>query len=262
MTSSRRLSPPPGPARSTARPGGSGPTALPAQGRRFLCAVYPAAACFAYVPWQPNVAAPQVAGLHPATHRAAQSGMLAAAERPRRRRPKRPVLRVDIQEAHACAVWLGGWLPSLEQWDKAAGRFESNAGEGPFEGTLTSLKPDDVAVGRDGQVDEQGKLSRSARWPRRGPQGRQPLRLPRYGRQRQGVDADLPHGRCAGVLRRRRPSRPAARVHLRGGDYAVPDPLLFRDIDGRVMDLAFWRQSRTQGGDVPILGFRVVVPAE
>src|SRR5581483_515066 len=40
------------------------------------------------------------------------------------RQLKWPVLRVDLPEAHLCAVWLGGKVPSAEQWDKAAGALE------------------------------------------------------------------------------------------------------------------------------------------
>src|SRR5207248_4367761 len=68
-----------------------------------------------------------------------------------------PVLRVDIQEAHPCAVWLGGWLPTSEQWEKAAGRFESGGTEGPFDGA-EPFAPDDLAIGRDGQPDDKGNL--------------------------------------------------------------------------------------------------------
>ncbi len=60
-------------------------------------------------------------------------------------RSRWPALRVDIQEAQRCAQWLGGALPSVEQWDKAAGRFEATKGEGPFE---TPYGPDEIAINR------------------------------------------------------------------------------------------------------------------
>lgn len=46
-----------------------------------------------------------------------------------------PAFRVTVEEAHAFAIWFGGLLPSLEQWDKAAGRWDHEEGqEGPYEG--------------------------------------------------------------------------------------------------------------------------------
>jgi len=57
-----------------------------------------------------------------------------------------PVLRVTVTEAHCFARWLGGNLPALLQWDKAAGRL--NDAKAPFKDPETPLAPGDVAVGR------------------------------------------------------------------------------------------------------------------
>src|SRR5262249_42498974 len=60
-----------------------------------------------------------------------------------------PVLNVTAEEAHRFARWLGGELPTAQQWDKAAGRFEDYRGDGPFKGKIGTVKPGlDVAVGR------------------------------------------------------------------------------------------------------------------
>jgi serine/threonine protein kinase/formylglycine-generating enzyme required for sulfatase activity len=46
-----------------------------------------------------------------------------------------PVLDVTVEEAAAFAeVWLGGLLPTVEQWDKAAGCHARDRGEGPYVG--------------------------------------------------------------------------------------------------------------------------------
>jgi serine/threonine protein kinase len=47
-----------------------------------------------------------------------------------------PVTNVTVTEAYCFARWLapGGNLPTPAQWDRAAGRFEANRGEGPFQG--------------------------------------------------------------------------------------------------------------------------------
>jgi serine/threonine protein kinase/formylglycine-generating enzyme required for sulfatase activity len=56
-----------------------------------------------------------------------------------------PVLRVWIEDADRCARWLGGQLPSEKEWDVAAGRWEKDAGEGPFE---SPWKEGEIAVKR------------------------------------------------------------------------------------------------------------------
>jgi formylglycine-generating enzyme required for sulfatase activity len=37
-----------------------------------------------------------------------------------------PALRVTVLEAHACARWLGGWLPEVREWNKAAGFLDES----------------------------------------------------------------------------------------------------------------------------------------
>ena len=59
-----------------------------------------------------------------------------------------PVLRVTVEEAHQCATWLGGDLPTTRQWLTAAGRHEEGA-PGPFTGDITDLKPGDIAIDRE-----------------------------------------------------------------------------------------------------------------
>lgn len=43
-----------------------------------------------------------------------------------------PVLRVSVDEAHQFAKWLGGLLPTAQQWDRAAGCYDGQ--KGPFLG--------------------------------------------------------------------------------------------------------------------------------
>jgi serine/threonine protein kinase len=47
-----------------------------------------------------------------------------------------PVYRVPLDEAHRFAVWLGGELPTAEQWDWAADRYHRPPPPGPFGGKL------------------------------------------------------------------------------------------------------------------------------
>jgi hypothetical protein len=55
--------------------------------------------------------------------------------------PDFPVLRVTLLEAHRFAEWLGGEIPLASQWDWAGGRWNDDAGPGPYEGKNTELKP-------------------------------------------------------------------------------------------------------------------------
>jgi formylglycine-generating enzyme required for sulfatase activity len=60
-----------------------------------------------------------------------------------------PVWVVTVEDAHRFAQWLGGRLPSTEQWDKAAGAYEDNRGEGPYVGSWAAAAKPDIAVGRE-----------------------------------------------------------------------------------------------------------------
>ncbi|MCS6853058.1 MAG: bifunctional serine/threonine-protein kinase/formylglycine-generating enzyme family protein [Gemmataceae bacterium] len=60
-----------------------------------------------------------------------------------------PVLRVSVEDAYRFARWLGGNLPTAQQWDKAAGCYEGK--RGPFRGEAPwnpKADPPEVAIGR------------------------------------------------------------------------------------------------------------------
>jgi formylglycine-generating enzyme required for sulfatase activity len=59
-----------------------------------------------------------------------------------------PVFSVHVDDAQACAKWLGGQLPAPAQWDKAAGLYDSEGREGPFAGKWDEGRKPQVAVGR------------------------------------------------------------------------------------------------------------------
>jgi serine/threonine protein kinase len=62
--------------------------------------------------------------------------------------PKLPVLHVRCDEAWGFALWVGGRLPTLDQWNKAAGVNEPRTAPGPYKATADG-KPDGlIAVGR------------------------------------------------------------------------------------------------------------------
>lgn len=68
--------------------------------------------------------------------------------------PRLPVYNVTVAEADACARWLGGLLPTVAQWDKAAGLHDATAAEGPFRAPADGSAPT-IAVGRgaDGPLE-------------------------------------------------------------------------------------------------------------
>jgi formylglycine-generating enzyme required for sulfatase activity len=62
---------------------------------------------------------------------------------------KLPVMRVTVTEAHECARWLAGFLPTRKQWDKAAGLYDATDAQGPFKGTWNQQQPPEgVSLGR------------------------------------------------------------------------------------------------------------------
>jgi serine/threonine protein kinase len=65
-----------------------------------------------------------------------------------------PVLQVTVIQAYYFARWLEGKLPTVHQWDKAAGRYESSRGEGPFRGPLNNIdfNKGEIAVRRSGPM--------------------------------------------------------------------------------------------------------------
>jgi hypothetical protein len=61
-----------------------------------------------------------------------------------------PVYQVSLKDAHRFANWLGGELPTTQQWDRAAGKPKQVNGakpsEGPFNGNGTPGKKPNIAI--------------------------------------------------------------------------------------------------------------------
>ena len=57
-----------------------------------------------------------------------------------------PVVGVNVEEADAFAKWIGGLLPSAEQWDKSAGANDSDQ-EGPYNKGGTDICVDRMPLG-------------------------------------------------------------------------------------------------------------------
>src|SRR5262249_1722340 len=58
-----------------------------------------------------------------------------------------PVFGVPVEDCYRFAVWLGGHLPTRQQWDKAAGFYDGYDfdQQGPYE---EPWEPGEIAVGR------------------------------------------------------------------------------------------------------------------
>jgi formylglycine-generating enzyme required for sulfatase activity len=151
-----------------------------------------------------------------------------------------PVLRVTAAEADQYARWLGGRLPAARQWDKAAGRFEKDRGEGPFR---ESCAEGDVAVNRrDKGPKEVGTAAGDvSRFGCRDMAGNgYELTRDLVGDDKRTVPLDPPD--------------PMARVLLRGRAYTLPRPLRFEDLDD---ELSLIGQDYGRASD--LTGFRVVI---
>jgi formylglycine-generating enzyme required for sulfatase activity len=91
--------------------------------------------------------------------------------------PRLPVLRVTVDEAYGFAIWLAGerngHLPSVKQWDTAAGLYRpQKTGSGPF---LEPFQANEIAVDRAktgpmrvGEAAKDISPFGDLRWSRRG----------------------------------------------------------------------------------------------
>jgi formylglycine-generating enzyme required for sulfatase activity len=147
-----------------------------------------------------------------------------------------PVLRVSVVEAYHLASWLKGRLPSVQQWEKAAGRF--NGDDGPF---TQRLENGDVGVG----LGKTGPL----------PTDRKKCPVSRFGiRDMAGNGREwtrniaLNNSRTVPV---KDPKRDEL-VVLRGNSYVARAPLLFTEIDQRSDSMPYEQVS-------PFTSFRVVL---
>lgn len=164
------------------------------------------------------------------------------------RDPRWPVLRVGIQEANLFAAWLGGVLPSVDEWDHAAGRYLPNAGDGPFEGPFESGT---IAIERDGlgplpigtATRDQSKFSGCRDMAGNGLEWTRTYRF------------DGNFSEFVGDVRR---VPLLAKVPTRGRSFNAETPLIFQDLDDRPLDLHFFETVRTPGSD-SLIGFRVAL---
>ncbi len=158
-----------------------------------------------------------------------------------------PVMEVSAMDAFHFAVWLGGDLPSEDQWNKAAGLYEPNKGQGPFNDKIPIQEGDRTQFGlnckgEDGpipcgsatlDISEPFKLRDMAangkEWTRN---------VADFGNKVVGRTVLTPHDR----------------VILRGRDYRREDPLTYQEMQDPTK-----RESQGSIETLLITGFRVVI---
>jgi len=167
-----------------------------------------------------------------------------------------PVLGVDYGPAYRFARWLGGpagFLPLTDQWDAAAGRFEGK-GDGPFQGSLDDLQPDDVALKRKVPMPV-GTAKKDIGWLGCRDMAGNGLEWTRNYR--------LVENSVLEKIREEGTDLPKqATVILRGRDFHEPEPLLWEDIVIKPVFIPFFPSERKEYHNKELLertGFRVVI---
>ncbi len=146
-----------------------------------------------------------------------------------------PVFRVTLDEAHQCARWLGGELPTVRQWDTAAGRFDG--ANGPFEND-DDAGPQGIAVDRaqEGPMAVGAALRDRSRFGCRDMAGNgREWTCSNAQQEDQRIPFDNPQWNGS--------------VRLRGQSYRRQDPFLFAQLPD---------EEPRFGSAKPDIGFRVV----
>jgi serine/threonine protein kinase len=154
-----------------------------------------------------------------------------------------PVMQVKVLDAYRFARWLGGELPSRQQWDKAAGWNEPGKRIGPFKGAWDPKAKDRPAVGRRGK----GPLPCGAARQDVSPFGCQDM----SGNGEEWTrDLSLFDGVMKDLLKE--PETSEAFVFTRGRSWRAEKPLIFEKFD-KIKAIRGWQSTR------PDLGFRVLI---
>jgi serine/threonine protein kinase len=166
-----------------------------------------------------------------------------------------PVMRVWVEDAYRFARWLGGLLPSEEEWDVAAGRWDTSDRKGPF---LPDWKPGEIAVKRSGE----GPMPVGAAAKDRSLHGCRDMAGNGMEWTRTYLHGTIDRGEYTGPGSIP-PNTTRVRFILRSRSYADLSPLTFNDLEkGEPREQLYQGSQRGPYPDYEI-GFRVVVrPAE
>jgi formylglycine-generating enzyme required for sulfatase activity len=160
---------------------------------------------------------------------------------------------VDYPRAHQFAQWLGGQggaLPTTDQWDTAAGRYEDMKGDGPFRGKLDDLKPGEVAVKLKEPMPV-GTASKDIVWSDCRDMSGNGLEWTRNYR----LVMEPAPGKIGGDGSK---VPPKAHVVLRGRDFHEPEPILWDEFPAPEL-IPFHARERKDPKQLGRIGFRVVI---
>jgi hypothetical protein len=156
--------------------------------------------------------------------------------------PRLPVTNVTVIEAYCFARWLGGNLPSVLEWNKAAGLYEPDAGKGPFREAWNPADKGGIAISRTPKEGPMpvGTATEDISHPflirDMAGNGQEWTRTPLVG----GGEVPLPD------------SDPETPIMLRGKSFTFSVPVLFRDLKEE-------RESERYGKTADDITFRVVL---
>lgn len=171
-------------------------------------------------------------------------------------RDEYPVYRVTCVQAALCARWLGGQLPSADEWDEAAGRYTATKDK-PHEPTAGPFKPFDDSI----PTNEQVAVNRGGEGPL--PAGSAPhdISSPYGFRDMAGNGAEWTRSPRDATEKfvpdEGTESHELLAMILRGRSYLNPDPLHYQDLEDQLQGEA--RRATEEDCDI---GFRVVLTVE
>jgi hypothetical protein len=152
-----------------------------------------------------------------------------------------PVFRVTAEEAQRFAAWLGGLLPTVRQWDRAAG-YSRHKGKGPFREPPEGTPLPRVAVNRI----QDGPMPAGAAEDDVSPLGVRDLA---------GNGREFTRNLAGDPGRTVADATEADRVILRGRLYTLSRPLWYTDLDEQQEQ----PQMQSCRAASPYTGFRVVL---
>jgi len=149
-----------------------------------------------------------------------------------------PAFGIGVEDAHRFAEQLHGRLPTRQQWDKAAGRYEPGDREGPYNGKWTKESKLNIAVDSPMRIAE-AKDDES----------------PFGCRDMAGNGQEWTRDCNKGVVPLPPDQQPGATVYLRGVGLGYRDsaPLRYKDLEKE--DLGIWDYPKNNQD----IGFRVVI---
>jgi serine/threonine protein kinase len=158
-----------------------------------------------------------------------------------------PVMNVAATDAFHFAVWLGGDLPSEDQWNKAAGLYEPNKGKGPFNDKVALKENDRTQFGLNRRPDE-GPI----------PCGTATLDISEPFKLRDMAANGREWTRSVADFGSKRVGKPGLTaldlVILRGREYFRDEPLPYEDMQNPTK-----REAKGPFDINPFIGFRVVI---